>query len=502
MVGKVLPVLALVYFVLYASFCSAQVPKVLLRQMPSFQSARMSDHVAQSQLTQSGAIQQEGNLSQVSLPETNQSWQQIQKVSEASQLCEVAESSRVGCGEPGISPADCEALDCCYDNRLCKQAYDGPMCYYGKAVTVQCTMDGQFVLVISRDVTIPSINLDSISILEATGGPCTAVDSNDDFAIYQFPVTACGARTKVEGDFIVYENTMASLYEVGFGPHGAITRDSSFELTFQCRYLATAVEDLVVDVKTLPPPPPVVQQGALRVELRLANGACTSKGCSDADMYSSYYTEADYPVTKVLQDPVYVEVRILERTDPNIVLVLNHCWATSSPDSSSEPQWDLLVDGCPYEDDRYRTTLVPVSTSSGLQYPTHYRRFVVKMFTFVDKNLLIPQKEQLFIHCSTAVCQLSATESCEPSCHRTRRSVSATQDSGKKVLVSSGMVLFIADLPVSAKSQADGPEQIPQGIGYGLYGVAALTAMSVCVLLVAVLRRRPKQHPRLQITRL
>lgn len=36
----------------------------------------------------------------------------------------------------------------------------------------------------------------------------------------------------------------------------------------------------MVDVNTLPPVP-VVQQGALRVELRLANGVCTTKGCSD-----------------------------------------------------------------------------------------------------------------------------------------------------------------------------------------------------------------------------
>lgn len=50
-------------------------------------------------------------------------------------------------------------------------------------------------------------------------------------------------------------------------------------------------------------------------------------------------------MTKVLQDPVYVEVRILERADPNLALVLKHCWATTSPDSSSLPQWDLVVDG-------------------------------------------------------------------------------------------------------------------------------------------------------------
>ncbi|KAL0190517.1 hypothetical protein M9458_013215, partial [Cirrhinus mrigala] len=54
-------------------------------------------------------------------------------------------------------------------------------------------------------------------------------------------------------------------------------------------------------------------------------------------MYTSYYSEADYPVTKVLREPVYVEVRILERTDPNLVLVLDHCWATSNPEPLSLP---------------------------------------------------------------------------------------------------------------------------------------------------------------------
>lgn len=128
MVGKVLPELALVFLILYASFRSAQMTKVPSQHVPSFQSS-----VDQSQLTQSGVTQQEGTLLQESLPKTNQSWQQIQKVSEASQLCEVDESSRVGCGEPGINPAECEALECCYDNRRYIQAYDGPMCYYGNA---------------------------------------------------------------------------------------------------------------------------------------------------------------------------------------------------------------------------------------------------------------------------------------------------------------------------------------------------------------------------------
>lgn len=81
--------------------------------------------------------------------------------------------------------------------------------------------------------------------------------------------------------------------------------------------------------------------------MRLLFGSVAELSCNAIpdEMYSSYYTEADYPMTKVLQDPVYVELHILEQADLNIVLVLKHCWATKNPDSFSEPQWDLVVDG-------------------------------------------------------------------------------------------------------------------------------------------------------------
>ncbi|XP_058612791.1 zona pellucida sperm-binding protein 4-like [Onychostoma macrolepis] len=304
---------------------------------------------------------------------------QLQKpVAQAEPLdkCVVADYEQIQCGQPGISGAECDAMNCCFN---------GQQCYYGRAVTVQCIRDGQFVVVVSRDVTLPRLSLDSVRLLGGNDPPCGPVESTPSFAIYQFPVTACGTSMMEDSGYVVYENSMTSSYEVGIGPFGAITRDSHFELLFQCRYSGTSVEALVVEVNSVPPPPPVAAPGPLRVELRLANGQCVTKGCAEGDeAYTSYYSDADYPVTKVLREPVYVEVRIMERTDPNIFLILGHCWATSTPSPLSLPQWDLLIDGCPYQDDRYLTTLVPVTGSSGLQFPTHYKRFVVKMFTFVD----------------------------------------------------------------------------------------------------------------------
>ncbi len=62
--------------------------------------------------------------------------------------------------------------------------------------------------------------------------------------------------------------------------HGLLSR-----LLFQCRYSGTSVEALVVEVNSVPPPPPVAAPGPLRVELRLANGQCVTKGCAEGKYF-------------------------------------------------------------------------------------------------------------------------------------------------------------------------------------------------------------------------
>lgn len=61
--------------------------------------------------------------------------------------------------------------------------------------------------------------------------------------------------------------------------------------------------------------------------------------------YSSFYEEGDYPVSKTLRDPVYVQVALMNRGDPLASLILDRCWATAHPSPHSMPQWDILIDG-------------------------------------------------------------------------------------------------------------------------------------------------------------
>ncbi|XP_039608941.1 zona pellucida sperm-binding protein 4-like [Polypterus senegalus] len=288
----------------------------------------------------------------------------VRRSGSVAKRCTVADGEKLPCGgSSSITQADCEANNCCYDS----SSSTSP-CYYANDVTVQCTLDGQFVVVVSMNVTLPPLDLGFLQLVDSSSIGCSPVTSLSSFVMYQFPVSACGSTVQLAGGNVTYQNALSAAITVRTGPDGSITRDSVYKLFFQCTYSGSQDVQVEAEVYTVAPPLPVVEQGPFDLELVIAKDSS----------YGSYYVDADYPVTKTLRDPVAVEVHIVNRTDPNLVLTLGDCWVTPGPSASSQPQWSLLVNG-----------LVTVDSTSGVA---------------------------IFIYCVAVACYPSATDPCTQTC--------------------------------------------------------------------------------------
>lgn len=124
------------------------------------------------------------------------------------------------------------------------------------AATVQCLLDGHFVLVVPRGLTTQPYNLDSVRLASTQAG-CEPVRVTETFVMFRFPVTQCGTTVQVGmrhpptlpeislraqmgtltpcarlpqviEDRLIYENQLISTIDVQGSPRGSITRDSIY----------------------------------------------------------------------------------------------------------------------------------------------------------------------------------------------------------------------------------------------------------------------------------
>ncbi|NWS21374.1 ZP1 protein, partial [Pachyramphus minor] len=335
----------------------------------------------------------------------------------------VAPQGRDGCIQAG----------CCHDD-----TDRATPCYYGNTATVQCLREGQFIVVVPRGAAVQPYNVDSVRLARGQAG-CEPLRVTDSSVMFRFPVTHCGTTLQVIEDRLIYENQLISTIDVQGSSRGFITRDSVYILQVRCIYNASDLLPLGMEVAVPPTAAPLAVPGPLGLQLRIATD----------ESYSSYHPVGDFPLVRVLRDPIFVEVRLLQKTDPNLVLVLHQCWASPGPSAASQPQWPILVDGCPFQGDNYRTRMVPVGPASPeLPFPSHYQRFVISTFTFVEPPGMAVMEGEVYISCSASVCHLAQPEPCRPSCQlgatsRARRSPgnSRTGD-GMGTVTSQGRVVF------------------------------------------------------------
>ncbi|XP_068003499.1 zona pellucida sperm-binding protein 2 [Melanerpes formicivorus] len=333
-------------------------------------------------------------------------------------------------------------------------------------VAAVCTQDGYMDFEILADSTTPLLDLDTLKLRDPTCRPAFKSALNDR-VWFHVPLNGCGTRYWFDGEKIVYENEVTAL---GADlPLRVISRDSELRLTVLCSF-SGGDASLTVRVDNSPSLASSVNQGPLSLILL----------SYPESSYRQPYRDDQYPIIRYLRQPIFLEVQVLNRNDPNLHLVLDDCWATASQDPNSLPQWNIVVDGCEYDLDSYRTVFHPVG--HGVSYANYRQRLEVKTFAFVSGGKTLPGL--VYFHCSVLICDRFHPDSplCMTRCPRPSRSKRESGMPGVKSAVVSlqGPVLLVPE----AWSRTQGNTPSSKGAWAGIMMTAAGTLSLVATMLL------------------
>ncbi|XP_066468832.1 zona pellucida sperm-binding protein 2-like [Tiliqua scincoides] len=260
-------------------------------------------------------------------------------------------------------------------------------CSFSPKDLIDCLPNGTMVVSAMKVVGIPDMEPSELVLRDRHCKPALVTEEG---ATFVFKVSTCGTTRKFENTTMIYENEV--LYFV-MGQRAPVYR-----LKCGCQYFIG--DSLVLQYNPIEAPSPSILPGTglLTLSLKLARDKS----------YSDFYQDVEYPVTRYLRDPLHFQVELLHSQDPGLELFLEDCWATASSERSGSPQWNIVVDSCENTEDSHQTTFHRVPSDS-VPFPTHLKRFEVKMFTFTVNGQAL--QGQVYFHCSAIICDASRPSS-------------------------------------------------------------------------------------------
>ncbi|NWY71902.1 ZP2 protein, partial [Erithacus rubecula] len=238
-------------------------------------------------------------------------------------------------------------------------------CIFSPSELIQCLPNG--TVIVTAIKLLGGEDLDT-ALLVLRDRQCKPSLVTEQTATFKFNVNTCGTSRKSNSTTMTYEN------EVLYFRPGNDT--PIYQLKFLCSYAVRQT----VDHESKKNPPPSIKPGfgCLNLSLKLFK----------EKSYSEPYQESEYPVVKYLREALYFEVELLQPRDARLDLNLHDCWATNSQSQDSLPQWHILSHGCENNKDSYRTVFHNVDYSLRVKFPQHFKRFEVRMLTFVQDTSL------------------------------------------------------------------------------------------------------------------
>ncbi|NXD26891.1 ZP2 protein, partial [Spelaeornis formosus] len=243
-------------------------------------------------------------------------------------------------------------------------------CIFSPSELIQCLPNG--TVIITAIKLVGGEDLDT-ALLVLGDRQCKPSLVTERTATFKFNVNTCGTIRKFNNTTMTYEN------EVLYFRPGNDT--PIYQLKFLCSYAVKETADVRYESKKNPPPSIKPGFGCLSLSLKLFK----------EKSYSEPYKESEYPVIKYLREALYFEIELIQPKDTRLDLILDDCWATNSQSQDSRPQWHILIHGCESNKDSYRTIFHKVNYSLRVKFPQHFKRFEVRMLSFVQGTSLLQE---------------------------------------------------------------------------------------------------------------
>uniref|UniRef100_A0A3Q3B3F3 Uncharacterized LOC108233398 n=2 Tax=Kryptolebias marmoratus TaxID=37003 RepID=A0A3Q3B3F3_KRYMA len=253
----------------------------------------------------------------------------------------------------------------------------------------ECFPNGTMTALAVKLESVPSLNPAQLTLADPNCGPSY---SDNRYSYFIFTVNSCGTTRKFLPNAMLYENEI-SLPDSLVMRKGLTSEEPEYHLKASCLYEINTNKAVAFNTRPRRSEPYAENsKGQLQVVIKLALD----------DSYSTFQSFEEYPIAKYLQQPLYFEVELVGSTNPQVSLQLENCWATQNEDRTSQPRWNLIINGCPNPVDPYQVVFHPVWPDDRVKYLSHLKRFEIQMFAFAEGQ--DDMNSRVFVHCDIVIC--------------------------------------------------------------------------------------------------